>query len=57
MVHFRFGRNRLPDTCESALTCYNAAKPPETFTNVQKRTPFPLDVQVEIIEINKTIFQ
>ena len=23
MVHFRFGWIRLPDTCESALTCYS----------------------------------
>ena len=39
MVHFCFGRIRLPDTCESAfnITCYNSAKPPETSKSVRKR--------------------
>ena len=60
MVHFRFGRIRWPDTCKSALTCCNSAKPPETSkgVNVQKRIRFPLDAQVEmafIVEI-MTIF-
>ena len=50
MVHFRFGRIRLSDTCESALTCYNSAKLPETSklnfqkgsVKVQKRIRIPL---------------
>ena len=37
MVHFRFGRIRLPDTSESALTGHNSAKPPEAFKNFLKR--------------------
>ena len=56
MVHFRFGQIRLPDTCESALTGYNSAKPPETFKTsvyVQKRIRFPLDARVEIAFITE----
>ena len=36
MIHFCFGRLRLPDTSESAFTCYNSAKRPESSQTVRK---------------------
>ena len=59
MVHFRFGRIRWSDTCESAFTCYNFAKPSETSLSVQKCIRFPLDAQVEMAFITEVmpIFQ
>ena len=44
IIHAGFCRIWLPDTCESAFTCYNSAKPPETSKIV--RICFPLDAQV-----------
>ena len=52
MVHFRFGRIRFADTCESALTTLrNLLKLPKAYVNVQKRIRFLQDAQVEMVFI------
>ena len=54
MVHFRFGRIRLPDTCESAFTTLrNLLKLPKVSVNVQKLIHFWHDAQVEMAFITE----